>query len=142
MTYSPTDLVCRGTVTLGGVDVSAEVTGFIMKGFTNDVAVPPTLTSGTTHAAGAKHYSAQIDYLSDDSSLTTTLFGILWTAIATDSKELAFTARLRAGAESPTNPSWSGTIVVTAASVGGKVEELSIGSITCPMTAAPVINEA
>lgn len=142
MTYSPTDLVCRGTVTLGGTDVSAEVTGFIMKGMTNDVAVPATLVAGTTHAAGAKHYQAQIDYLSDDSSTTSTLFGILWAAIGTDSKELAFTARLRAGAESPTNPSWSGTIVVTGATLGAKVEELSVGSVTCPMTGAPVINEA
>lgn len=142
MTYSVTDLVCRGTFTLGGTDVSGEVTGVILKGFTNDVVVPPTLTTGTTHAAGAKHYSIQIDYLADDSSTTTTLFGILWAAIATDSKELAFTVRLRAGVESPTNPQWSGTMVVSGADVGGKAQELSTGSITCALTGAPTINEA
>lgn len=142
MTYTPTDLVCRGTCTLGGTDVTGEVTGFIMKGMTNDVQVPATLSAGTTHAAGSAHYSLQIDYLADDSSTTTTLFGILWAAIGTASKELAFTARLRPGAQSPTNPEWSGTIVVTGASVGGNVEELSVGSVTCPMTGAPTPNEA
>lgn len=142
MTYSVTDLVCHGTFTLGGVDVSAETTGVILKGMTNDVAVPATLTVGSTHAAGATHYSIQIDYLADDSSTTATLFGLLWAAIATDSKELAFSVRYRAGVESATNPSWSGTLVVTGADIGGKVEELATGSITCGLTGAPVINEA
>lgn len=141
MTYSVTDLVCHGTFTLGGVDVSAEVTGVILKGYTNDVQVPATLTTGTTHAAGAKHFDIQIDYLADDSS-TSTLFGELWAAVGTDSKELAFTVRLRAGVESPTNPQWSGTLVVTGATLGGKVGELSSGSITCPLTGAPTILEA
>jgi len=142
MTYSPTDLVCRGTFTLNSVDVSAETTGVILKGMTNDVKVPATLTNGVTHAAGARKYSIQIDYLSDDSSTTATLFGILWTAVGTASKELPFTVRLRPGAESPTNPSWSGTLVVTGADLGGNVEELSEGSLTCGLTGAPTINEA
>lgn len=142
MTYSVTDLVCRGTFTLNAIDVSAETTGVILKGFTNDVVVPATLTAGTTHAAGAKHYSIQIDYLGDDSSTTATLFGILWTAIGTASKELPFTVRLRPGAESPTNPSWSGTLVVSGADIGGQVEGLSSGSITCDLTGAPTLNEA
>lgn len=142
MTYSATDLVCRGTLTLGGTDVSAEVTGVILKGFTNDVVVPPTLTLPTTHAAGAQKYTVQIDYLADDSSVSTTLFGILWTAIGTDSKEVVGVVRLRAGAESPTNPQWTFTMVVSGAEVGGKVEELSTGSITCTLTGAPVLLEA
>lgn len=142
MTYSPTDLVCRGTFTLNSIDVSAEVTAVILKGMTNDVVVPPTLTLPTTHAAGATKYQIQIDYLADDSSTTATLFGILWTAIGTDSKELPFVVRLRTGVESPTNPQWSGTLVVSGADVGGNVEELSTGSITCTLTGAPVLLEA
>lgn len=142
MTYSPTDLVCRGTFTLNAVDVSAEVTGVILKGFTNDVVVPATLVAGITHAAGAQHWSIQIDYLADDSSTTATLFGILWAAIGTATKELPFTVLMRPGVESPTNPQWSGTLVVTGATLGGKVEELSVGSITCGLTGAPTLLEA
>lgn len=142
MTYTPTDLICTGTFTLGGTDVSAEVTGVILKGMTKDVAVPATLTAGITHAAGARSYSIQIDYLSDDSSTTATLFGILWAAIATASKELAFTVRFRPGIESASNPQWSGTLVVAGADVGGNVDELASGSITCALTGAPTINEA
>ena len=142
MTYSVTDLVCRGTLTLGGVDVSAEVTGVILKGYTNDVVIPATLTNPITHAAGATHYDIQIDYLADDSSTSGTLFGLLWAAVGTASKELAFTVLMRPGVESPTNPSWAGTLVVTGADLGGKIHELATGSITCPLTAAPVITEA
>lgn len=142
MTYSPTDLICLGTFTLNSVDVSAEVTSVILKGMTNDIAIPATLTAGITHAAGAVKYQIEIQYLSDDSSTTATLFGILWTAIGTASKELPFTIRLRPGVESPTNPQWSGTLVVPGADLGGDVEGLSTGSITATLTGAPTINEA
>jgi hypothetical protein len=142
MTYTVTDLVCRGTFTLGGVDVSDEVTEVVLKGFTNNVQVPATLTAGNTNAAGATHYSIEIGYLSDDSSTTATLFGILWTAIGTASKELEFTARFRPGPQSPDNPEWSGTLVVSGADVGGKANELSTGKITCALTGAPSLNEA
>lgn len=142
MTYSGTDLVCRGTFTLNSIDVSAEVTGVILKGMTNDVQIPATLTNGIAHAAGATKYQIQIDYLSDDSSTTATLFGILWTAIGTATKELTYAVRLRPGAKGSTNPSWSGTLVVSGADLGGKVEDLSTGSITCILTGAPAIDEA
>lgn len=136
-----TDLVCRGTFTLGGADVSAEVTGVILKGMTNDVTIPATLVAPNAHAAGAIKYEIQIDYLSDDAS-TGTLFPALWTAVGTDSKELTYAVRLRAGAKGPTNPSWSGTLVVSGADVGGDVGALSTGSITCTLTGAPAIDEA
>lgn len=142
MTYTPTDLVCYGTFTLNAIDVSAEVSTVILKGMTNDVAVPATLSRPKGHAAGATHHSIQIDYLSDDASTTATLFGILWTAVGTATKELPFTVRLRPGAESASNPSWSGTLVVAGADVGGNVGDLSTGSITCDLTGAPTITEA
>lgn len=142
MTYSATDLVCLGVFKLGGTDVSTEVTAATIQGFTNDIVVPSTLGAPTTHAAGAKHYSIQIDYLADDSSTTTTLFGILWAAVISASKELAFTVRYRPGAESATNPEWSGTLIVSGADIGGNVGELSSGSITCDLTGEPSINEA
>lgn len=131
-----TDLILRGTVTLGGTDVSAEVTGLTIKGMINDIVVPPTLTLPKGHIPGARKYTAQIDYLSDD-SVSTNLFRKLWTAVGTDSKELAFTARLRSGAIGVGNPQWNGTIIVAGADLGGDVETLSQGSITCTMTGAP-----
>ncbi len=136
-----TDLVLRGTFTLGGTDVSDEVTGVHILGHVNDVQIPATLVTPVSHDGGATKYELQIDYISTDGT-DGVLFPALWTAIGTDSKELAWTCLMRAGIESPTNPQWSGTIVVSGADLGGDVETLSTGSITCVLTGAPTILEA
>ena len=136
--FASTDLVLKGTFTLGGTDVSDEVTGVIIKGTANDVQIPATLSAGRTHASGAKKYELQIDYLSTDGD-GGTLFPALWAAVLTASKELAFTAQLRDGSTSASNPEWSGTIVVSAADVGGDQETLSTGSLTCTMTGEPTV---
>ncbi len=44
---------------------------------------------------------------------------------------------MRNGAIGLTNPEWRGTMVVAAADLGGKVEDLSVGSVTCTLTAEP-----
>ena len=131
-----TDLILRGTITLGGTDVSAEILGVTISAMVNDVKVPATFTSGITHLPGAQKYTAKFDYLSDDSGATT-LFNVLYTAILTNSKELAFTGRLRAGAIGAGNPQWNGTIVAASADIGGDVEALSEGSVSCTFTGRP-----
>lgn len=136
-----TDLIVGGFLSLGGTDLSAEITGVTIQGMANDVEVPATMTAGKTHLGGALKYQIQIDYLADDSA-TTTLFSTLWTAAAASPPELAYVVRLRSGIESPTNPQWSGTMVVSGADLGGDVESLSTGSITCLLTAAPTILES
>lgn len=141
-----TDLILKGALCLkpeGGAmtDVSSEVTGVIIKGTTNDVTIPATLSTGTSHAGGAQKYTIQIDYLSDDSSAGV-LFPALWAAILTADKELQFQVTLRDGAKGPTNPLWCGTFVVSAADVGGDQEALSAGTLVCTMTGAPVIDAA
>lgn len=131
-----TDLVLKGTFTLGGTDVSAEVTAVILKNTVNDVQIPATLAAGKSHAAGASKHEIQIDYLSTDGD-TGVLFEKLWTAIGTDAKELAWTCLLRNGAVGVTNPQWAGTLVVSGADVGGDVGALSTGSISCTLTGKP-----
>lgn len=142
MTYTPTDLILRGNVTINSVDVTDEVTGVHINGTANDVVIPATMGTPKSHAPGSTKYTVQFDYLSDDSSTSATLFGILWEAVDSDTKELDWTARLRTGDQSADNPEWSGTLVVSAADVGGQAEDLSSGSLTCTLTGEPVINEA
>jgi IMP dehydrogenase/GMP reductase len=132
-----TDLVLKGTLSLGGTPVDEETTLVILKTTVNDVVVPATLATGTSHEPGAAKYEIQIDYLSDDAD-SGVLFPILWAAVATASKELAFTCLFRDGGIGVGNPQWAGTMVVSAADVGGDVEGLSEGSITCVLTGAPV----
>ncbi len=136
-----TDLILTGTLKLAATDVSAEVTGLIIKGTVADVVVPATLSAGISHAGGAQKYELQIDYLSDDSA-TTTLFGILWTAIASASKEITYSGRLHPGVIGVGNPQYDGSIVVSAADLGGAVEGLSSSSLTCTATGAPVVTTA
>ena len=136
-----TDLILKGTFKIGATDCSADVTGVHILGTRNDVVIPATLAAGTTHDAGAAKYSLQIDYLSDDAD-SGILFPLFWTAIATDTKELSFTALLRNGLIGVGNPQWAGTFVVSAADVGGDVEALSTGSLTCVMTDQPAITTA
>lgn len=136
-----TDLILKGALSLGGVDVSAEATGYTIKGFAADVAVPATLSAGKSHAAGARKYELTIDYLSTNGS-GGVLFEILYTAILTATKELAFTGSLRDTAPGTApNPLWSGSIVVAGLDLGGDVEALSTGSITCLMTGAPSVDK-
>ena len=136
MSDTTPDLVLRGTVTIGDTTVSPEITGVTIKSTVNDVKVPATFTTGITHLPGAQKFTVTFDYLSDDSG-DTTLFNILYAAILTDTKELAFTARLRSGVIGVDNPQWNGTFVAASADVGGEVEALSEGSVTCTLTAAP-----
>lgn len=136
------DLILKGALCLkpiGGsmTDCSAEVTMVTIKGERADVTIPPTLAAGTSHAAGAQKYSVQIDYLSTDGT-TGILFPLLWTALLTPEKTLQFQCTMRDGAKGATNPLWCGEFVVSGADVGGDVEALSTGSITCTMTGAPV----
>lgn len=136
-----TDLILTGTLKIATVDVSAEVTQMIIKGAVTDVVVPATLTQGITHAGGAQKYTLQIDYLSDDAS-TGLLFSLLWTAVATASKEVAYSGRLHPGVVSVANPQYDGIIVVSAAGVGGALEGLSTGTMTCTTTGTPVVSTA
>lgn len=133
-----TDLILKGKFLLGGsfTDVSAETTGVHLKASVADVAIPATLGSPKSHAGGSTKYEITIDYLGDDSGATT-LFGLLWAALATDSKELAWKCNLRDGSTSPTNPQWQGVLIVSAADLGGDQETVSQGSLTCTLTGRP-----
>lgn len=131
------DLILRGNLSLGSTPVEDEVTAFILKFTANDVNIPATLTKDNSHAPGARKYTIQIDYLSTDGT-DGTLFPILWEAVLTETKELAFSGRMRNGAVSVSNPQWDGVLVVSAADLGGEVENLSTGSLTCTMTGEPV----
>lgn len=135
-----TDLILKGALKLGAgpTDVSAEVTQVILKGMRADVSIPATLATPKGHAAGSAKYEISIDYFSDDSGAST-LFSLLWAAVASASKELAYEVTLRDGSVSPSNPKYSGTLIVAGADLGGDQEALSTGSIKCTLTGKPSV---
>lgn len=133
-----TDLILKGKFLLGGsfTDVSDEVTEVRLKAAVTDVAIPATLGTPKSHAGGSTKYEITVGYLAEDGS-TGVLFGLLWAALGTASKELAWKCNLRDGATSGSNPQWQGVLIVSAADLGGDQETVSEGSITCTLVARP-----
>ena len=126
-----------GTFTLGGTDYSDAVSKIVLHASADTVEVPQTFATPKTLRKGPVKYELEIDYLSND--IASQLFDDLFAAIAVgQTGQLAFVVRFRAGAVSASNPQWTGTLVVTDASIGGEAGGLSNGSGTFGCTAAPV----
>lgn len=127
-----------GQFTLATVDFSDAIPKLILTATADEVDVPQTLATPKTSRKGAVKYEIQLDYFSNDTSLTTELFAAFWDALDTDTDgELDFTFKLRNAAVSASNPEWSGTLIVLEASLGGDVGALSSGSVTFPLTGRP-----
>lgn len=124
-----------GSTSSNASDVSDEVLTFKITAKIDEVEVPATGTKPAHVRGGASDFAVTIGYLSND--IAGTLFTKLWTAITTGDKTLYFQGRNRSAAVSAANPNWSGTFVVTEATVGAAAEALSKGSATFPMTGAP-----
>lgn len=126
----------------GLVDVSNEISHAALKFVVDTVAVPATLGQPKSNRGGGNMAMLELGWLSTDGTS-----GVLWakmqTAAATAAKTLDFVLKMRDGAESPTNPQWSGTFIVAAGELGGQAEGLSATSPTSyNLTDLPVLNEA
>lgn len=137
MTTTP--LIVGGLLTVATVDFSDAITKATLLADADEIVIPATLAGPKSSRRGGVKYSLQIDYLSNDTSTTAELFGVLWTAITTEVGlgELAFTLQMRDGTPSASNPQWTGTLVVLQAQVGGDAEGLSTGSSTFPLAGVP-----
>lgn len=127
-------------VTIASTVFTDAVSAITIAGAANEVAIPATGSTPESVRRGSVKYTCALDYFSNDTSLTAELFSVLWTAL-TDSAgngQLTVVASLHGGTISATNPSWTFTIVVTEASLGGKVGDLSADSQTFTMTGPPV----
>lgn len=134
-------LVLTGNLQIGPtsgslVDMSAEVTAFHVSAQVDTIEVPATMTTSTHGRGGAADYAVEIGYLSND--IAAALFKMLWDAVDTGTKTLAFTGTMRAGTVTTSNPSWSGTFIVVESTLGSQAETLSQGKATFPMTGPPV----
>ena len=119
----------------GKVDHSAELTSIKISATVDTVEVPATGTTPTHGRGGANDFSATFGYLSNDEA--SSFFQILWAALTTGDGTIYFEGQMREGGVSTSNPTWSGTAVVTEASVGAAAEALSTGSATFPLTGPP-----
>ena len=133
MAFAP--LVLSGSLTIDGVDVSAQVKSFRFAGTRVNVPIPATFDTDMSFAAGPGSWQVEIEYLSDvDSDALTQVF---WLAMTTAPHLVEVSGTVRAGAVSATNPRWYGLAVVTSWGLGGGHYELGTDSVVFNLTAAP-----
>lgn len=130
-------LIVGGLFKVGATDFSDAVTKAQLLAEADEIAIPATLATPKTSRLGGVMYSLALDYLSNDTSATTELWHVLWTAITTSDGTLTFTLQMRDGTPSATNPQWTGSFIALAAQLGGPADGLSVGSSTFPLTGLP-----
>lgn len=133
-----TPLIVGGLLSVNAVDFSDAITHATIQVDADEVTIPATLAGPKAFRKGGNAFSITINFLSNDTSATAELFGVLWTAITTGNGQLAFILQVRDGVVSASNPSWVGTFVATHAALGGDAEGLSVDSATFKLIAAPV----
>lgn len=127
----------EGPITLGGTDYSDEITNMVIRRRRNMTTKPATFgNSRESQKAGAVVEEVTITCLNDVAAAQ--VWAELWDAIDTDSGELAFTARLTSAAVGADNPTFSGTLVVTGAEVGGQVGQQNTQQWTFPINDAGI----
>lgn len=133
MAFAP--LILTGNLKINDTDVSDQVMAFKFLGARDSVEIPATLGVRKSFRAGNDSYEVEIEYLSDVDA--TAITQILWTALADPDGTIEVAGTFRPGAASATNPEWTGTAVVTAAGIGGTVNEVGTDSQTFPLVDRP-----
>lgn len=126
-----------GTILLGGVNYTDQIRGFRLMSTREEIALPATFpSSGPPRAgatAGALIERVEMDVISGVAA--TSLWNELWTAITSDSGELAFQAWLEEGSTTSTaNPKFSGTLIVSQLQTGGVLGSARVQTLSCPVT--------
>lgn len=146
-----TPLILEGTLSIGSTtstltDYSDAITSFKISATADPIDIPATLGGPKSQRKGPVLYELEISYLSNDTDVTAELFRVLWTAVSTTGTatagQLAWSANLRDGATTTANPKWTGTMIVMGAEIGGDASDLSSGSGTFALTAAPTISNS
>jgi hypothetical protein len=130
-------LQSEGLVKFGGTDYSSEVVSFQINRTRAIVSGPATFgNKRATKAAGDLNEEIVITALNEVTAAG--LGAALWTAVDTDSAEVAFVGKFIDAAISTNNAEYSGTCVVTGVTVGGKINEYNLQTWTFPITAAGI----
>ena len=112
----------EGVITLGGTDYSDEISEFLIDVTRSTVTEAATYGDATENdKAGPQKASVTITCKNELAAAS--VARELWTALLTDSAELAFTARYATGAASTDNLEYSGNLVVTGVQIGTKAGE-------------------
>lgn len=133
MAFAP--LILTGNLTIGGTDVSEQVTAFTFSGERDTVEIPATLGARMSFAGGNDKYEVEIEYLSDTDA--TAVSQILWTALADTAGTIEVAGTFRPEPVSATNPQWVATALVTGVGIGGTVNEVGVDSQTFPCLDRP-----
>lgn len=133
-------LQAEGVISLGGTAYSSEVVSCQLVTRRNLTKKPATFGNiREVSSAGAIIEEAVITAFT--SVTAASISDELWTAIRTDSSELAFLAKFVDTTVGADNAEYGGTLVVTGATVGGRVNEWNLQTWTFPVTAAGIAKD-
>lgn len=130
-------LQLEAPITIGGTDYSDEIRRLVLRRRRNLVTRPATFGDNTeVQRAAALVNEVTIELFNDVTAAASGIARKLWEAAATDTAELAFTAKYITGAISADNPEFSGTFVVIGAELGGEINAYNRQQWTFPVTSA------
>lgn len=133
-------LQAEGVITVGATDYSDETISFQINQRRNLTTKPATF-GNIRESQSAGSLIQEVVITAFTSVASASLTDELWTAIATDSSELAFTAKFIDAAISANNGEYQGTFVVTGVTVGGRVNQWNQQTWTFPITDAGITKD-
>lgn len=135
------DVQLTGSLTIDSLDCAEYVSKMTIRRTRSAVTVPATLGNIIEHEkAGTLKEVLELEFFS--AMTAGLLWAKLYTALGTNSAEVAFTGRLNDGAQGPNNPTFSGSIVILGLDTGADVGALRQQTQTYPITAAGVTKVA
>lgn len=122
----------EGAVTINSNTYSDEITSIVINSSRSVTQVPGTFDDADgTQVLGSATHQVTINFNYDEGDADG-VWAELYAGFLTDSGELPFTANLKSGSTSATNPLFSGTILVSDLDAGGTVGDLKAQSKTFP----------
>lgn len=140
MAFAP--LILQGNKLIGPgnagtlVNVDDQVIEFRVVAKRSTTEIPATFGKRKSYAAADDEYALEIRFLQDTDA--TALSEVLWTALGDPTGTINFSATMRDGAISATNPAWTGIAIVTGSDLGGKVNDVGVTTVSFPLVDRPV----
>ena len=124
----------EGVITINSSTTHADDITQLVLNLTRPVTqVPGTFADADgTQVLGSSVGTATITFNHDEGD-TTGLWATLYAAYISDSGALTLSARYKPGAQSATNPTYTGTLLVNDLDIGGQVGELKSQTKTWPI---------
>lgn len=127
------DVQLEGAILFNSTTHSDEVTSFLLNLTRPITQVPGTFADADgTQVLGSETGQATVTFNYQEGD-TSGVHATLYAAYISDSGAIPFQARLRSGAQSATNPTYSGTVLISDLDIGGQVGELKSQTKTWPV---------